>query len=219
MTGGAGIGVILPSLVYARHAFGERNDALFPQEEAVVARAVPSRRSEFRTARSCAREALAALGISAVPIPRGQYGEPCWPSGVVGSITHCTGYRAAAVALEADFASIGIDAEPDESLPDDVFAEVVTPTEARLLADRAGTATDQGRLLFCAKEATYKALFPLTGRWLEFHDIEISLGGTGYFRSQVVGRNCGVPDDLAGRLRGRWTRVHGLLLAAVVVRA
>ncbi|WP_405845207.1 4'-phosphopantetheinyl transferase [Streptomyces platensis] len=73
------------------------SDDLFPEESQVIALAVDKRRREFTTARSCAREALRRLGHPTVPIPRGRSGAPLWPAGVVGSITHCQGYRSAAV--------------------------------------------------------------------------------------------------------------------------
>ena len=55
--------------------------------------------------------------------------EPLWPAGVVGSITHCDGYRAAAVARATDLATVGIDAEPHEPLPDGVLAAIALPAE------------------------------------------------------------------------------------------
>src|SRR5437868_12446432 len=84
---------------------------LFPEEEPAVAKAVDKRRREFTTVRWCAREALAGLGMPPVPIMRGEKGAPRWPDGVVGSMTHCDGYRAAAVAKARDIAALGIDAE------------------------------------------------------------------------------------------------------------
>jgi 4'-phosphopantetheinyl transferase EntD len=71
---------------------------LFPEEEAVIARAVPKRRQEFTTARHCARTALATLGAPPAPILPGEMGAPTWPPGYVGTMTHCAGYRAAAIA-------------------------------------------------------------------------------------------------------------------------
>ena len=80
---------------------------LFPEEEDAVARAVDKRRQEFTTARACARAALASLGFAPVPIVRGPGGAPPWPPGVVGSLTHCAGYRGCAIGRAADVAAIG----------------------------------------------------------------------------------------------------------------
>ena len=87
--------------------------------------------------RACAREALARLGVPAQPIPTGSRGEPLWPDGIVGSITHCDGYRACAVAAAADWLTIGVDAELDESLPDGLIGDIALPEERRWLEQLA----------------------------------------------------------------------------------
>lgn len=91
------------------------------------------RQREFATARSCARTALARLGVPPVPVLASPRGAPRWPAGVVGSITHCDGYRAAAVAYTRDVVSLGIDAEPDEPLPNDgTLGPIARDTNARV---------------------------------------------------------------------------------------
>src|SRR5690242_12311145 len=87
---------ILPSRVAAAESFGDDPAAeLFPQEFDSIARATELRRKEFATGRACARAALARLGRPSAAVLRGPGGAPQWPEGVVGSITHCVGYRAA----------------------------------------------------------------------------------------------------------------------------
>src|ERR1022692_2231466 len=78
-------------------------------------------------------EALARLGLPPVPIVPGLRGAPQWPSGIVGSMTHCAGYRASAVARMQDMLILGLDAEPDHRLPDGVLDAIATADE------RAGT--------------------------------------------------------------------------------
>ena len=102
---------------------------LFPAEEAAIARAVAKRRSEFATGRACARAALAKLGLPPVPIVPGLRGAPQWPAGVTGSITHCAGYRASAVARLTDVAGIGLDAEPNDALPGGVLERIAVAQE------------------------------------------------------------------------------------------
>ncbi|MEU6169515.1 4'-phosphopantetheinyl transferase family protein [Streptomyces tanashiensis] len=148
----------------------------FPEEEALMARAAPGRRREFATARRCAHRALAALGVAAAPLLRGRRGAPAWPPDTVGSITHCAGYRGAAVAPAARFLALGIDAEPHAPLPAGVREAVAFgPEEARLralTARRPDIAWD--RLLFSAKESVYKAWSGYGGAWLGFEDAEVS---------------------------------------------
>ena len=212
---------ILPARVACAEAFGDPPDTeLFPEEEALLGRAVEKRRREFATARGCARSALAALGVAPAPILPGERGAPCWPPGVVGSITHCAGYRAAAVARARDMLSIGVDAEPDEDLPAGVLAAVSLPVERARLRDLAAAApgTCWDRLLFSAKESVYKAWFPLTGRWLGFEDADITVNladGTFGARLRVTAPVAG-GSRLAG-FTGRWLARDGLIMTAVTV--
>jgi 4'-phosphopantetheinyl transferase EntD len=210
---------ILPPVVVAVEL---RHDppglALFPEEEAAVARAVEKRRREFTTVRHCAREALARLGLPPAPIVPGPRGAPRWPDGVVGSMTHCAGYRAAAVGLASDVAAIGIDAEPHEPLPEGVLDLVASPVERRRLARLVAAAPDRhwDRVLFCAKEAVYKAWSPLTGRWLDFQEVDLTLDAdASTFTARLL-----VPGPVvAGRARsafdGRFATGRGVVLAAV----
>jgi 4'-phosphopantetheinyl transferase EntD len=213
---------ILPAGVACAEAFGDPPDAaLFPAEEALLVRAVDKRRREFTTGRHCARTALAALGIAPAPILPGERGAPQWPSGTVGSITHCAGYRAAAVAAARDVLTIGLDAEPNEALPRGVLDAVALPAEHGRLRELAVTApgTCWDRLLFSAKESVYKAWFPLTRRWLGFEDADIVINaadGTFEARLLVTAPTAGVP--LTG-FTGRWLASDGLVLTAIAVPA
>ena len=215
------IGDILPPQVAAEEAFGDRPETvLFPEEEAVIAKAVDKRRREFTTARACARAALAKLGVRPVPIVPGVRGAPQWPAGVVGSITHCDGYRACAVARSSDIVTIGLDAEPHDRLPDGVLGAVSLALErARVTELRAavpGVCWD--RLLFCVKESVYKAWFPLTGRWLGFEEARVDFHPvSSTFTAQLL-----VPGPVVnGRpltgFDGRWRVSDGLIATAIVI--
>jgi 4'-phosphopantetheinyl transferase EntD len=184
--------ILPPGVACAEASADQPGAVLFPGEEAALARAVDTRRREFTMGRVCARAALAALGVTAGPIPVGEHGAPRWPPGIVGSITHCAGYRAAAVARASDIVTIGLDAEPDEALPDGVLTTVSLLGELARLRDLAAATpgTSWDRLLFSAKEAVYKAWFPLAGRWLGFKDADITLNpadGTFAVRLMIPG--------------------------------
>jgi 4'-phosphopantetheinyl transferase EntD len=197
--------------------------APLPEEEPLIAKSVAKRRNEFITVRHCARVALGELGLPPVPILKGDKGEPCWPDGVVGSLTHCTGYRGAVVGRTGAVRSVGIDAEPHDVLPDGVLNAIALDEERHeLSALPAGLHWD--RILFCAKEATYKAWFPLTKRWLGFEDAHVVFdldppdgATTGVFVSKILID----PEALSGppltALRGRWSVERGLVLTAIVL--
>jgi 4'-phosphopantetheinyl transferase EntD len=212
---------IVPPAVAVAEEFGDPAEAtLFPAEAAVIARAVDKRRREFTTARYCARRAMAELGIAPAPIPRGERGAPEWPPGVLGSMTHCDGYRAAAVARAADAASIGIDAEPHAPLPGGVLGAVTRTEEREWLAaaSLAYPTVCWDRLLFCAKEAVYKTWFPLTGRWLGFEDASVTVDpGVGTFTARLLVAGPVVGGREVGQFTGRWVVERGLIATAIVL--
>ena len=195
-----------------------------PAEEHLIAKSVDKRRRDFIGARYCARQALEQLGEPAVAIGKGERGMPLFPRGIVGSLTHCDGYRAAALAHKLRFRSVGIDAEPHGALPEGVLDSVSLPQEREWLG-ATSTGLHLDRLLFCAKEATYKAWFPLTLRWLGFEDAHITFtvddlsddAGSGTFHSALLipGQTTdgGVPLT---SFDGRWVIGDGLILTAIV---
>jgi 4'-phosphopantetheinyl transferase EntD len=192
-----------------------------PEEEPLIARSVAKRRNEFITVRYCARQALGELGLPPVPILKGDKGEPCWPDGVVGSLTHCEGFRGAVVGRSTEVRSVGIDAEPHGVLPKGVLDAISLPAErAELGALPAGMHWD--RILFCAKEATYKTWYPLTHRWLGFEDAHITFsvdatGAGGRFESRILIDPAAESGPPLTALSGRWSVDKGLVLTAIVL--
>ncbi|MFJ5780146.1 4'-phosphopantetheinyl transferase [Streptomyces sp. NPDC093094] len=192
-------------------------DGLLPEEETYVRHAVPARRQEYTTARHCARRALAGLGLPPAPVPSGPSGAPRWPDGVTGSITHCRGYRAAAVARTTGTAALGIDAESHLPLPDGVLETIARAEELHCLAplERAHPGICWDTVLFSAKEAVYKAWFPHFRRNLSFEDASLDFrtdagGTTGTFTARLL-----VPDSPYRRFTGRWIVADGLVATAV----
>ena len=212
---------LLPPGVAVVEAFEDVSlEPVFPGEEDLITSAVEGRRREFITARRCAREALAKLGRAPAPIRFGPKREPQWPAGVVGSITHTVGFRAAAVAPISVLASIGIDAEQNQSLPDGVEQLVTVPGEPEMLAalTRSFAAPQWGRLLFSAKEAVYKAWYPLTGRWLGFEDARVTIDPAGMFAAKLLidGTRIDGGPPLT-KLQGRFLLARGLITTAATV--
>ena len=212
---------ILPDAAVVVATAGEREVELFPEEAVAVGNAVAKRRREFVTARACARAALARLGYPEQAVPAGPRGEPVWPAGVVGSITHCAGYRACAVAPASELLTIGVDAEPGEPLPAGLIGDIALPEE-RSWVERASAeepAISWDRLLFSIKESVYKAWFPLARSWLGFEDASVAIDPAGTFAAHLL-----VPGPtLGGRkldgFSGRWLAADGLLLSAIALPA
>lgn len=167
--------------------------------------AVPARRAEFAAGRAAARAALAAMGLPLVAIPRRDDRAPHWPPGIAGSITHST--TACLAAVSARHGGLGIDLEPDHPLPDAIAASILTRTEALLRPD-AG-------LVFSAKEAAFKAIYPRIGRILDFDGMVVTLSGDS-FTATLTRDLPGLPAGTA--IPGRWTRVEGHLLTVVALQ-
>ena len=173
-----------------------------------MARAVAKRRREFATVRACARRAMEKLGVPPRPILPGERGAPRWPDGVVGSMTHCDGYRAAALVRAGDLASLGIDAELHGPLPEGVLQPRRAAGRAR--TGCAGSPAERpdvhwDRLLFSAKESVYKAWFPLTGKWLDFMEADIDITADGTFHAALLVPGPWVGGRRLSHLDGRWT--------------
>lgn len=206
---------LLPPPVAAVERYDDEQPVeLFPEEEALLGNAVPKRRFEFGTARACAREAMRSLGVEPGPILPGPKREPIWPQDIVGSLTHCAGYRAAALARTSDFQTIGIDAEPHAPAPDGVLEAIAIPAELRrmpgLRVDDPKICWD--RLLFSAKETTYKAWYPVTKRWLGFEDADITLNADGTFHSRIL-----LPGTPIAGFTGKWLVQGDVLVTAIAV--
>lgn len=149
---------------------GDEN-ALLDEEAASIASTVLAVRRASGAARIVARALLAQLGYARVAIPKGASGEPIWPAGISGSLAHDDRIAVAAVGLQRDVRAVGIDVEPAVPLLPEILKLVATPQELRSIADDPL----QGKLLFVAKEAVYKAVYPLDRMFLEFRDIEVDL--------------------------------------------
>ncbi|MCB1394850.1 MAG: 4'-phosphopantetheinyl transferase superfamily protein [Rhodobacteraceae bacterium] len=170
---------------------------LLPVEAAAITSAVPARRAEFAAGRAAAREALGRV----VAIPMGVDRAPVWPEGIAGSIAHAGGWAMAVVSGGA--AGIGLDLEVDEPLPEEVIDIVVRPEEQ-----------GDARVIFCVKEAVYKAVYPQVRQIFGFDVLSVVLNGDAFTARFTEG----MPPFAEGHvLRGRVSRGSGFILAGVVL--
>jgi 4'-phosphopantetheinyl transferase EntD len=145
-------------------------------------------------ARMAARDLLRTAGFPAWSLPRKHGDAPDWPPGWTGSISHSDEYAAAAIAHCDVVAGVGIDIEPAEPLPDELHERIVVATDVTgpYPADIAG------RILFCAKEASYKAVYPVDRQFLEFDDMTVDLA-TGHAKTSY-GRRVNLTVHLDHRI-------------------
>lgn len=177
------------------------------------------RTAEFAAGRDCARIALREIGIAHAdrPILADEHGAPIWPDGVVGSISHTTGWTGAVAArrgLHGGIASLGLDAEAAAPLPDGVLDVVASDAERASLAHlaRVDSATHWDAVLFATKEAAYKAWYPLTGVVLHHEQVAVVLTRDGRFRAEA---SDGI--RMPCRVRGRWRAGPAVVTTLAVI--
>ncbi len=103
----------------------------------------------------------------------GSSGEPLWPAGMSGSISH-SGTQAVAICRENSLVGIDCEAIIDESEAREIQDGVIDSREAQLLAE-CGLPFDLAfTLTFSAKESLFKALFPQVQAWMGFDSARVT---------------------------------------------
>ena len=183
-----------------------RSFPLFAGED--VAGMVPRRQAEFSAGRHAARMALGLLGLPPVAIPQGKDRAPVWPVGLAATITHSA--SACLAAASRDLRGLGLDLEPAEPLEQALWDSILHPDEQA----RAAATPDPGLaalLVFSAKEAAYKAQYPLSRQLFDFDTLGVTFG-SGTFTARFL-RPIG-PFAAGFAIEGRWTFAAGHALTA-----
>ena len=163
----------------------------------------PPRALEFAAGRHCAREALRALGLPPEPLLRGEGREPLWPPGIVGSISHATGYCGAVVARTRTCRGLGFDVEEWGRMRPALWRRIATPAEREWLGAQDAQGERWATVLFSAKEAFYKAQYPCSATFLGFQAAAFHPTGPDRFEIELLRDVAGV-GGAGARIRGRW---------------
>lgn len=183
--------------------------------------AVSKRQTEFLAGRVCAYEALRRVtGVPAIPAV-GQDRSPSWPDGVVGSITHGSGWAAVVAARSEHWRGLGLDVE--KLLPvaraDRLAAEILTPGE---LEGYAGLDDPQRALrvtlTFSIKESLFKALYPLVKTRFYFQEAELIEQNHGHARLRLL-KDLSDEWTTGSELEGQFARFEDYLLSLVSIPA
>lgn len=176
------------------------------------------RRQEFIAGRYCAIQAAQNIGLTIESLPTGLTREPVWPQGVTGSISHSKQLAISCIANTSDYLSLGIDAE--EMMKPEVAAEIAltiaTQSELHYLdtlnSDLSLT------LLFSAKEALYKALFPLVRTFIDFKEVKLHTVdfASGLFELELISSNKSLVKYL-GRYMGSFRMIDQTLVTFVSI--
>lgn len=142
-----------------------------------IQRSVYKRQVEFFFGRLAAREALFMLGLADEQVPIGTHGQPIWPSGVIGSITHTIDLAAAVATRLGTFQGIGIDIEKliDLKTCQSVTQVVIDRYELNYLRSIQDLSLQITlTLVFSAKESFYKAAYATVGRIFDFSAVKVA---------------------------------------------
>ena len=184
--------------------------------------AVSKRQTEFLAGRLCAHEALRrATGAPCIPAVN-EDRSPCWPAGVVGSITHGAGWAATVVARREQWRGLGLDVEKQipTTRADRLVAEILTPRELEGYAaldetQRALRVT----LTFSIKESLFKALYPLVNKRFYFQEAElIHHDSSGYARLRLL-NDLSEQWTTGAELEGQFAQFDDYLLSLVSIPA
>ncbi len=157
------------------------------EESFLSARAYEKKKLEFALGREAAHMALREIGIEGGPaVLRGTGGEPLWPLGVAGSISHCYPWSVAVVGQHSNDLAVGIDLESVDRLREIDIRNLIC-SDKELQWVQAGQIRERLLMVFSAKEAVYKALFPIYQRYIDFKEVELSwLSDQGCFRAKFL---------------------------------
>lgn len=148
----------------------ENPDAeLMAAEVPLAAKLGEKRRIDFVCGRHSAHLAQSMLGLPRGPVlQRGR--EPVWGPGLCGSISHSQQWALAAVSTH--WTSVGVDVELTARVTPKLHQSLFRPEEIAALSALPSQAP---AVMFAAKEAGYKAIYPLVGKYIGFQEAGITL--------------------------------------------
>lgn len=145
--------------------------SLLPEELVLIsASASTKRRAEVTQGRTAARNALAQLGFAVpAPILRGDRGQPLFPEGYRGSISHCEGIAIAAVATANSLESLGVDIQRKSArFSRELSQQFASESESEWIHEFESLRIQRACAIFSAKESIFKALYPIVQSWFGF---------------------------------------------------
>ena len=159
--------------------------------------AAPRRLRAFVAGRLCGELALERAGAGRSAVGRGCAGEPVWPAGWVGSISHTDHQAIAIVACHTHSKALGVDIEilASADAATAIIDVCLTARERERLSASSLERRSVATLWFSAKEAYYKAVYPDVRRFIDFDEVEVLLSDSagGELRILPVDRSDGLP--------------------------
>ena len=187
----------------------DRWQTLFEEERRALPSRHEGRRQSYASARTCAHIAQCELGLPKAPVGRSDRGAPLWPDGVRGSLTHSEALAASCLTLSSR--SVGIDIEHTGRMSPGVARRVLTDEELSRLDLDAPAGLDEATLLFSAKEAVYKAIFPIAGLYIGYQEVTLNVDASAQrFSARYLGSDTS-NTPLTGGEGEYWRIGHAVL--------
>jgi enterobactin synthetase component D len=197
---------------------------LADEERAYLETLSPARKPSWLAGRIALHEALRDLGLDHGPILSTTRGAPELPDGAIGSISHKQTLAVGLARARLDGLHIGVDIEPVPPLPSepgwsqrpDISARVLTDDELAALATIPESLRRRHVVLcFSLKEAIYKAINPLVGRYVSFKEATVVPAADGSVAVTLALKEQEGPFVT----KACWSEVSGHLLTAASVQA
>jgi enterobactin synthetase component D len=197
---------------------------LADEERAYLETLSPMRKPSWLAGRIALHEALQDLRLDHGPILTTTRGAPELPDGAIGSISHKQTLAVGLARPKQDSLHIGIDIEPVPPLPTepgwsqrpDISSRVLTSDElAALAAIPESSRRRHVVLCFSLKEALYKAINPLVGRYVSFKEATVVPAPDGSVAVTLTLKQQEGPFVA----EARWLEISGHLLTTACVRA
>ena len=139
------------------------------EEQIISSWSSSKRKAEFLAGREAAHKALRALNKAIdAPILRGKRGDPLFPDGITGSISHTNDVAIAAVSKKENVLSVGIDIERKNRSIEFNPTRITTKEE---IYWNLSEEKPEFLKIFVAKEAAYKAIHSLIKKPFGFLDL------------------------------------------------
>lgn len=215
------VGVRVPTL--GEHAVLPN---LTDEERAFLETLSLARRPTWLAGRIAMHKALQDLQLDAGSILASKRGAPELPEGASGSISHKETLAVALVARKEGGLSLGVDIEPIPSIPPsptdqgwdnrpDISSRIMTHEElSSLTAIPDGSRRHEVVLHFSIKEAIYKAINPLIGRYVSFQEATVLPHPDGSVDVTLALTKQEGPFHA----EARWSEIEGHILTTASVR-
>lgn len=187
---------------------------LHADELSLVRGAVLRRRYEFSTGRYLAKQVLKDFGIETTRIAAHER-MPLWPAGCYGSISHSRSLVGVLVSDNPASRSLGLDVESECSVEVELAHQILTVNELLKLGDRLNT--EHLTRAFSAKEAVYKAIYPIVGQMFGFLEVELDWESDFGFTATYVGNHAA--NNLVNTGEGCFLFVQGQILSVFSIPA